>query len=128
MEWFVVVGIAKKHVRGQNRLDSVESILTFSRPSNIARLLRGKSSQWSEDVSMFRKHSTVVGHGTDEGAKVLGRAWMLKVQDGVDLLAPGLEPSRCKPGAQEIGLLHSPFTFAWVDTETIILQAGHYLF
>ena len=61
MEWFVVVRIAKKHIRGQNRLDSVKSLLTFSRPSDIPRLLRSKSSKWSEDVSLFRKHSAVVG-------------------------------------------------------------------
>ena len=127
MECFVVVGITKKHIRGQNRLDSVESVLTLSRPSDIARLLSGKSSQGSKNVRAFRKHSVVVGNCADEGKKVLDRALMLESQDGVDLLAPGLEPCRCKPVAQKIGLLHSLFTFARVDTETIILQVGHYL-
>ena len=70
----------------------------------------------------------VVGNGTDEGVQVLDRAWMLESQDGVNLLAPGLEPSRCKPVAQKISLQHSPFTFAQVDTKTIILQVGHYQF
>ena len=128
MECFVVVRITKNHVRGQNHLDSVESVLTLSRPSDITRHLRGKSSQGSKNVSAFRKHSAVVGNGADEGVKVLDRVWTLESQDGVDLLGPGLEPHRSKPVAQKIGLLHSPFTFARVDTETIILQAGHYLF
>ena len=121
MEWFVVVGITKKHVRGQNRLDSVESMLTLRRPCDIARLLGGKSSQGSKNVSAFWKHRAVIGNSTDEGAKVLDRAWMLESKDGVDLLAPGLEPLWCQPIAQKIGLLHSPFTFARVDTETIVL-------
>ena len=121
MEWFVVIGITKKHVQGQNRLDSVESVLTLSRPCNIARLLRGKSSQGSKNVSALWKHRAVIGNGADEGAKVLDRAWTLESEDGVDLLAPGLEPRWCRPVAQKIGLLHSPFTFVRVDTETIVL-------
>ena len=73
-------------------------------------------------------------NAANETSKICSCVWMVHVQDHVNFLLSRFEAMWCEPITEPVQFLDGPFTFKWVNSESIVakmtqegIKQGHVL-